>query len=84
MTAMPRRSALSRRAARALASFALSCCFGCIEVGHRAEVGCLVDPTEPGCTPDAALGGNTSGGPGALKDAAAADDPQDADGGTGD
>lgn len=70
MIDMPRSSAFSRHAARALALIALSCCGACIEVGHRAEIGCLVDPTEPGCTPDAG------------HDDAAADDPQDADGGT--
>jgi hypothetical protein len=24
---------------------------GCIDVGHPAEIGCLVDMTEPGCVP---------------------------------
>ena len=42
-----------RQAARALLPFALSCLSACIDVGHPAEVGCLVDPTEPGCTPEA-------------------------------
>ena len=27
---------------------------GCIDVGHRAEIGCLVDMTEPGCMPPSA------------------------------
>ena len=70
MIDMLRSSAFFRRAARALALLALSCCAACIEVGHPAEVGCLVDPTEPGCSPDAG------------HDAADAGDPQDADGGT--
>ena len=43
--------AFLRRPARALLPFALSCLSACIDVGHPAEVGCLVDPNEPGCTP---------------------------------
>ena len=43
--------AFLRRPALALLPFALSCLSACIDVGHPAEVGCLVDPNEPGCTP---------------------------------
>jgi hypothetical protein len=30
---------------------------GCIDVGHPAEIGCLVDMTEPGCMPGADASG---------------------------
>jgi hypothetical protein len=44
---------------------------GCIDVGHAAEVGCLVDMTEPGCSlpsadggaPDATAAAPAEGGP---------------------
>jgi len=38
----------SWRTFAALAALALLT--SCIEVGHRAEIGCLVDMTEPGCS----------------------------------
>jgi hypothetical protein len=37
---------------------------GCIEVGHDAEVGCFVDPSEPGCRTSGGSAGSGSGGGG--------------------
>jgi hypothetical protein len=63
-----------RRPARALLPFALSCLAACIDVGHPAEVGCLVDPTEPGCTPpDETEDDETEGAEAGTSDASSAD-----------
>jgi hypothetical protein len=46
------------RALRALLALGLTSAVpACIEVGHEAEIGCFVDPAEPGCPkgPDASL-----------------------------
>ena len=34
--------------------------WGCIDVGHPSEIGCLVDMKEPGCNPATGTGGSTS------------------------
>ncbi|HEX6277183.1 MAG TPA: hypothetical protein VFZ53_29280 [Polyangiaceae bacterium] len=41
--------------------FVVSSAVACIEVGHEAETGCLVDQSAPGCRA-AGRGGSTSGG----------------------
>ena len=62
------------RPARALLPFALSFLSACIDVGHPAEVGCLVDPDEPGCTPpDETEDDDTEGAKAGTKDASSAD-----------
>lgn len=43
------------------ALFVAICAVGCINVGHDEEIGCFVDPTEPGCKAMASGGGSTGG-----------------------
>lgn len=54
----------SRPRSRAYHWLVLPLLGACVEVGHDAEVGCLVDITEPGCraTGGAATGGRAASG----------------------
>jgi len=49
------------RLALLLLPFVVSAAVACIEVGHDAETGCLVDQSAPGCRA-AGRGGSGSGG----------------------
>jgi hypothetical protein len=49
------------RSAILLFPFLVPVAVACIEVGHEAETGCLVDPSAPGCRA-AGRGGSSSGG----------------------
>ena len=44
--------------------FAIPVVVACIEVGHDAETGCLVDTSAPGCRAAAGRGGSSTGGAG--------------------
>jgi len=46
-----------------LAPFVVPLAVACIEVGHDAETGCLVDQSQPGCRASG-RGGTSSGGTG--------------------
>ena len=54
------------RLAVLVAPFCVPAFVACIEVGHEAETGCLVDQSQPGCRVTgrggAASGGSSSGG----------------------
>jgi hypothetical protein len=54
------------RIAVLVAPFCIPAFVACIEVGHEAETGCLVDQTQPGCRANgrggAASGGSSTGG----------------------
>jgi hypothetical protein len=63
---------------------------GCIDVGHSAEIGCLVDMTEPGCMPrasaidaghDSAMRFDAARGDGAPESDSAPSSEPDADAG---
>jgi len=49
------------RFALLVAPFCVPAFVACIEVGHEAETGCLVDQSQPGCRA-MGRGGSTSGG----------------------
>ena len=57
---------LVARIAVLVAPFCISGLVACIEVGHEAETGCLVQPSQPGCRVNgrggAASAGSSSGG----------------------
>jgi hypothetical protein len=55
-----------------IASLAAGALSSCTDVGHPAEVGCLVDMNEPGC-PGAQVGDASEAAPKAPVDAASVD-----------
>jgi hypothetical protein len=70
-----------------LLPFSIPAIVACIDVGHEAETGCLVDTSAPGCRATAGRGGSATGGTGrggsSVGGAAGAGGSSSATGGTG-